>query len=136
MSYFSFTVTTPANTPEARKQQTKLTLSSGVIHQVRIRIPPGHANLAHLQIKHHLHQIVPSNADGDVHGDDDVIEYQEFYELHGTDTVLVAETWNEDETYEHSFLLGFGVLPSWVLLPFRVVNKITGAFKSLIGAEE
>ena len=122
MPFFSFSITTPANTAKKDAQKTQIDLCPGVIHLVRIRIPPGSAGLLHCVVNHHLHQIAPSNADEDFHGDNDPIEYREWYELEGQDTQLLVVTWNEDDTYDHEILVQFGVLPAEVLLPYAVAT--------------
>jgi len=139
MPFFSFSITTLANTAKASAEKTKITLCPGVIHLVRVRIPPGSAGLLHCYINHHLHQIAPANAGEDFHGDNDPIEYREWYELEGQDTELEVVTWNEDDTYEHEVLIQLGVLPAEVLLPYAVataqqsiVDDLKGIWKEIL----
>uniref|UniRef100_A0A6H1ZT46 Uncharacterized protein n=1 Tax=viral metagenome TaxID=1070528 RepID=A0A6H1ZT46_9ZZZZ len=133
MSYYSFSITTPKNTPKTAKQKTGITLGSGVIHNVRVRIPPGSRGLLHCQVNHHLHQIAPTGEEDDFHGDDEDITYKEFYEIRGTDTVFDVLTWNESTKYEHEIILQLGVLPSWVLIPYAIAQTAKNAWDKMVG---
>jgi len=133
MSYYSFSVTTPKNTAKTDKKKTEITLGPGVIHNVRVRIPPGSRGLLHCQVNHHLHQIAPTGEEDDFHGDDEDITYKEFYEIKGTDTVLDVLTWNESTKYEHEIILQFGVLPTWVLIPYAIAQTAKNAWDKMVG---
>lgn len=135
MPFFLKSVTTAANTARADAVVTKLLLAPGVIHRVDVRIPPGCAGLLHCHVNHGIYQISPTR-DGDWHGDDERISYNEHYDLSGGPYEVTIHTWNLDETYEHEIIVGVGVLSSWVLLPLTIANKISNGFKSLIGKEE
>ena len=134
MPYFSFSITTEKGKTEANADRTPLLLSTGVIHHVDVRIPPGSEGLLHCKINHGLYQISPTR-DGDWHGDDERVSYTEHYDLGGGPLELTAFTWNDDELFDHEIILGFGVLPRWVLLPFTIVNKVKNAVQALIGME-
>lgn len=124
MPFFSFSISTSKDTAKTAKKKTVMTLSPGVIHRVRVRIPPGSQGLLHCYVNHHLHQIIPSNAGENFFGDDEIIEYNEFYELKGLDTKIDAYTWNEDTVHAHQIILQFGVLPKWVLLPQLMAERV------------
>jgi len=68
-------------------------------------------------VNHHLHQIAPTGEEDDFHGDDENIDYREFYPLRGLDTQLDVYTWNTSTDHDHEVILMFGVLPEWVLIP-------------------
>lgn len=131
--YFSFSIVTPANTAATDKKETLLPLRPGVIHRVRIRVPPGHKGLAHLHINHMLKQLYPLNTGEDVHGDDDLVDFKDFYEIYPGFEEFKAFTWNEDDTYEHEFIIGIGILPKWVLIPWKILEKAKEAWNNLVG---
>lgn len=133
MAFFSFSIVTDANTAATAMKHTVITLSPGVIHRVRVRIPPGQKGVCHCFINHHLHQLWPVNAGEDFHGDDESIDFQEFYEMGGLDTKLDVYTWNTSENYEHEMILQFGILPRYIVAPFLVAQKIKKAFEGLLG---
>lgn len=110
MSFYSFSITTPANTAVTSKQKTTLKLEVGIIHKVQIRIPAGQQGLCHCYIQQGLHQIAPKNPGGDFHGDDEKIEYSEYYELKRGLTDLVVFTWNTDDTYAREIIVSLGIL--------------------------
>jgi len=135
MGYFSFTITTPKNTSKSHKQTTRIKLSVGVIHTVRVSIPGGQKGVNHTQILHNKTHIAPSNSAEDFHGDGEEINYKEYHALGVNDTVLNVLTWNVSTKYEHVVIISFGLLPKWLVTPLRVIDKITEAISGLIGKE-
>lgn len=117
MPFFSFTIETEKNTPASNPKKTSVRVSAGVLHRVVIRVPPGPRGTLSFFVAHHLHQIIPTSSGEVVSGDDMNIDYDEFYPLFGTDTLLDVYSWNVSTLYDHSFILMFGILPEWVLLP-------------------
>lgn len=133
MSFFFFSFTIPANTPREQPHTQEIELTPGVIHRVIIIIPPGHAGLAHLQIKQGAHQVYPTNPDGDFHGDGNQIDFRDWYELEGAPYSMRLEGWNTDDTFEHKFLIGLGILPKWILLPQLFARKVSRLIDRLRG---
>ena len=131
MAHYSFSITAPANTDEDSQTEVELLMSKGVIHDVEITIPHGHAGLAHLKIFHHEVQLYPLSRNNDYHGDGMAIKFKDFYELKNEPYSLIARAYNTDELYDHEFIISIGVLPKWVVLPqlftqgvSSVINKI------------
>lgn len=131
--YFSFSITTPANTAESDKKKTKLKLSAGIIHQVHIANHRGNRGTLHLQIFQGGHQVYPLNSDGDFHGDGVNITFKDFFELKRGLNILTAKTWNDSTSYPHECICEFGILPRWVLLPFAIAEKVKSGIETLIG---
>jgi len=122
MTFFSFTVTVPKNTPKSAPVEQELPLTPGIVHRVRIRFPPGSKGKLHLKIMHGAHQFAPTNRDGDFIGNDEWIEWKEWYELVEHDTLMRAVAWNESTAYAHSVIVQLAVLPAEILNPM-----LTGA---------
>lgn len=133
--YFSFSIVTPANIPKRESKITYIPLRPGVIHIVSIQIPPGHRGLAHLKITHMLKQLYPLNSNEDIHGDGVKLEFKEFYELFPHFEDLKAHTWNEDEENTHEFIIGIGILPRKLLLPFEAPAFTEKLYEGMIGTE-
>jgi len=103
---FSFKVQAPANTPSTAPQWQRLPLDAGVIRKVVIQIPHGHAGLAHLRVFRGSSQVIPANEDEDLSGDGLILEFdEEWIPLLQPPYELLAEAWNEDDTYDHTFYL-------------------------------
>lgn len=103
-------ITTPANTPEADKQRTNLKLTAGTIHQIDILFPPGPSGLLHVQINRGLSQIWPSNPDESFAADNNVISFNENYEILQEPVQIEVYTWNLDDTYDHQVIVRIGLL--------------------------
>lgn len=103
--HFFFNVTIPKDTLETDKYRKTLILSYGVITKIRIDIPAGHKGLAHLQLLYHEFQVYPLSRGEDYHGDNMYIECEDDFPIMTDPLKIIAEGWNEDDTYEHSFLV-------------------------------
>jgi len=107
-------VVIPPRTPREAPIRERVRAPAGVIRKVWVLIPHGHRALAHLVVKHGETQVIPY--EGDVHGDGEQLVFDEVYELR-TDDELVLEGWNEDEVYEHRFIVRLLILPRPLAYP-------------------
>lgn len=133
MGYFSFTITTPKNTPKSDKKVTYIKLSVGVIHTLRILIPAGQKGVCHTQILHHKTHIAPTNSSEDFSGDDTAINYKDYHFLGVNDTTLKVLTWNVSTKYSHVVIISFGVLPKWMITPLKMIDNVSETFSRIIG---
>jgi hypothetical protein len=108
---FTFTVSAPANTPETAPVKETLRLKSGMITKISVKIPSGHAGLAHLGIFDGETMIMPWGEDQWIQGDDEEIVWEPDYILPSEPAVLEARAWNEDDTYTHEFPIRVWVEP-------------------------
>lgn len=129
---YSFTISTPANTPEISKQKTVLKLCRGIIHKIYIIFPPGPQSLLHLQICRANHPIFPTNAEENFALDSAIIESPEHFELDQPPYELSAYTWNTDDTFSHSVIALIGILEKKYIVP--VLPTWIDRLKFLIGA--
>lgn len=133
--FYDFTITIPANTPEASPVSQELQLSAGILHYVEIEFPSGCQGLAHMQIKQPQASFLPTNPDGDFASDNYVIPIQEHFEIVSTVTRLMAVAWNEDDTYAHTISIRIGVLPTAAAQPSTTTNSILSKLLSALGVK-
>jgi len=129
---FEAEFTIPANTAQTSPAYQVMKVSRGVITRVMVRPRPGHAALAHLQIRYHEHQLYPTNPDGDFHGDQHIIEWDEYKELTAAPFDLRLVGWNTDDTYEHTFDVGVAILEKNYTLPQLLIQGLRGLFSIFI----
>lgn len=111
MSFYSLVFTVPKNTAEEEPYEQKLPCTGGVLHQVSILIPAGHAGLTGIAIDEGLHQVAPSNQNEWFKGDDVHYLYPEYHELPPDTRELTLRGFNLDTLYDHSFVIGVGIMP-------------------------
>ncbi|MCK9598669.1 MAG: hypothetical protein M0R06_06485 [Sphaerochaeta sp.] len=129
--FYTYEITVPANTAKRSPREDVVKLTAGVITRVSYRPRPGHAALCHCQVLYHEHQITPTNPDGELHGDTFPIESDEFLELDSIPYDLKIVSWNDDDTYDHTFDISFTVLPRaavFVLALVDFINNLAGIF--------
>jgi len=132
MSYFSFSCVVPKDTPKYSPYSKELPLTDGVIHVVRIYIPPGSHGLVHGVILKGLHQVFPTEPSEDFHGDDREPTWKEAYQIPGPPYTLSFKGWNLSTKHDHEMVVEFGVLPYDVVHPEeKMVEVLTELMKWL-----
>ena len=130
--FYLKTITVPKNTPINNPYKETLLAVKGVIHRVIIVIPPGHLGLTGLRILHESTTIAPSNPDGWFRGDDVRIDYNERYEIKSSPALIEFQAYNLDQTFDHEFVVGIGILPKEYLPEKKAKGKIIEKIKSLL----
>jgi len=123
--FYDFTLTVPANTDYTTPIERRMRLTKGVIHRVEVDFPVGTRALVHVQIFRGGHQIFPTNPDGDMKTDGQVIAWDEHEELDDEPLELVAKGWSTANTYDYDIAIRIGLLSKEVIYPF------TGLFGTL-----
>jgi len=107
---YEFNIAVAANTTEASKTKTILTLHPGKITRVQVRFEDGAANLAHVQICRALNQVYPRNPDSDFNANNETISFDDDKFLADLPYELEAYTWNDDDTFPHTVTVRFSIL--------------------------
>lgn len=106
---YAFRLTIPANTLETAPSRETVRLTHGIIHRLEIEFPAGCAGLAHCKILRGLHQVWPTNPDGDFASDDHAIAFDTDYPLTDLPTDLILVGWNVDDTFPHTLTFRIGM---------------------------
>jgi len=133
MPIYTAVLTIPANTPKDDPRKTQVELKRAVLTEISIRIPAGHHALTGIRILYGDLQLFPEEVGTWLQGDDEVIDWQEYFELPDDPTRLRIEGYNEDDTYEHSFYLRFATLPKRVAAPWLAIARFVKLFSRLVG---
>ena len=117
----------PANTPASLPLTATMQLSSGTITLVAIQFPSGVNALAHLQIWNGLHQLFPTNQNGDFATGAETIVWDEDEVIDQPPFQLTLIGWNLDTVYDHTITtrIAMAVLPV-VVNPQPQINLLLG----------
>ncbi len=115
--WYEVEVTCPANSQGIIDVETRIAVTHGVITHVSYRPRPGHNGLCHTRMFYHDLQIWPVDRGQDLHGDTFPIERGGYCEIFSEPYEVVLRSYNEDDTYQHTFDLGFALLPEQVAAP-------------------
>lgn len=99
---YEFSVTSPKNTPAADPTIVDAGLVAGLVTRVEVQFPSGCAGLVHASIRDALHQVWPTNPDGDFTADSETIAWDEQYEMPKEPYHFQLVVWNEDDTFPHT----------------------------------
>jgi hypothetical protein len=109
--HFVFGITTPASTSYASRKKTVLPMARGKITRLDLQFPPGVQALAHIVLTRGLHQLFPTNPEGDYASSAETIWWPENEDLAQPPFQLEAYTWNLDTTYPHTITVRITLEP-------------------------
>ena len=92
----------PALTPESEPVSAVVKVVPGIITEVELLFPAGHAGLTHVAIFYHERQIFPTSPEQSFCGDDHLITFNEQFAIIELPYELVVYGWNDDELYSHT----------------------------------
>ena len=128
MAIYSYKITTAASS----EKETEIELEGDFISYVNIRFPPGPSGLLKLAIFYGIKQIFPYDEGTWFQGDDEVIEWQEYWKLPESPCKLKIKTVNEDDTYEHTVYVRIAVMKREESLAYQIASAIAGKIKSAL----
>jgi len=111
MPTYVATITVPPTTPADKPVVEEISMRKGLLHRISIQIPPGHHALAGLRLCYGEMQLFPTEPGTWLRGDDVNLEFEERWMLPEDPTTIRIEGMNQDDTYEHSFIVRLCVLP-------------------------
>ena len=118
--FYAFPIAVVAANTSANKKEISMPISSGVIHQVDILFPDTCDHNIRVQIFDGDFQLWPSNRNGTIRGDAEIVSFRDFYEVGTSRNVLKASAWWEDTETAVTVFVQIGVLPKAVLQPFSL----------------
>lgn len=108
--YYNFAITVPAGTAQASPKTETLELTKGIIHRVEVEFHAGCKGYVSCRLKHHLHQLYPTNPQGVFSTDNYAIPIDDYFELKAEPYSLKFEGWSPNATYDHEIIIRVGVL--------------------------
>jgi len=117
--------------PPSETKWFELTVEGDVLDLVRIRFPPGPAALLKVAIFYGNEQLFPAEEGTYFLGDNEVIEWSEFWPLPEAKTRLRIKAVNEDDTYEHSFYLVINTKYNHELAEERLARRLASLIRPL-----
>jgi len=128
MPIYTALLTIPPNTSKDNPKEAKITLEGDILTEVTIVIPPGHAGLTGIALFYGIEQIAPLPSGEWLIGDNQVIPWVERWEIPEGKAEITLRGYNEDDTYEHSFICRLEVEPREVV---EVQQQILEEIKAL-----
>lgn len=117
--------------PAAQEKLFELTVEGDILDMVRIRFPPGPAALLKITIFYGNEQLFPAEEGTYFVGDNEIIEWSEYYPLPEHPTRLRIRAVNEDDTYEHSFYLVLNTKYRQELAEERLARRLASLIRPL-----
>jgi len=122
--FYSWPITVAAGNTADKKQEIRMPMAAGVIHQVDILFPDDCDHNIRVQVFDANFQIWPSNRGATIRGDATVISFRDFYDMKASRNILTGFAWWEDTQTEQTIWIQIGVLPRAVLQPFSLAELL------------
>jgi len=126
-------LTIPANTAEAAPHEEDLKLTDGVITRVEVEFPAGCAGLAHTYARQAIHQVFPTNPDGDLCSDNYVAAWMDYEDLDTDPRILTIGGWNLDDTYDHTITWRIELTPREIAERMKTQQGMLAGIGRLLG---
>lgn len=107
---YSTTITTTASTDESTKTRTVLKVTKGLVYFLEIMFPPGSGGLLKLRILDGAFYLWPTTPGETFYGNNITYRYDDLYLKQTEPFQFVIETWNLDDTYDHTVLIHVGMV--------------------------
>lgn len=129
---YEYDLVVPANTLAASPASLEMPLSRGIITKIEAQFPAGCQGVVLVVVRRALHQVWPTNPDGQLKANAYVISTPEHYELLESPYQLQAYGWSPGTTYSHTITLRFTVLLPEVLRPVTRSDSIIERLGALV----
>lgn len=124
-----------ANTTENTAEETRLTITKGVIMEWDIGGFDEGADLLHLKIFHGGQQLVPFNREANVWPSLMKRPFMEYFSVTAEPFELMFLAWNEDDSYSHEYWVHVTVVPPIIAALGAVSRGIASKIRAFFGGE-
>jgi len=122
--------------PAGEKKTFILDIEGHYITYVNLRFPPGPCGLVHVQFFYGFKQIFPHREESYFAGDNEIIEWQEFWRLPEYKSRLKIYAINNDTVHEHSFYVRLVTKIEREMLEVRLGTRLIQAIRRIFGLIE
>jgi len=137
MPIFTTTIKVPKNTPKTSPKEFILTIEGDVLQECHIVIPPGHVALTGIAGFYGIEQLFPLPSGEWISGDDERISFPMLWEIPFAKATILLKGYNEDDTYDHSFIVRFIVTSfeeaRWHKLLLQEIIGLRQEIRAMIG---
>lgn len=123
---FEYDLTIPANTSVAVPAKGEMKVARGIIHKVEVTFPAGCNRAVLVTIRRALHQVWPTNPDGQLKANNYTISFPVWYEIDQPPYEMQVYGWSPGTTYPHVITVRLGISSREVLDPGSSERGILG----------
>jgi len=123
----------PTGTTMQSPDWQKLKITQGTIRGWLLFMPVEAANLLHIQVRYHGHQILPINENESLYGGGYFFNIAENVEINDAPFELDIFAWNSDTTYTHEYNLHVNILREEAAMPGEEMATLWERLKGWVG---
>lgn len=123
--FYVWDITIPADTSEDNAKTQNLPISIGVITRISIKFARGCHGMVGVRLNRFLFQLVPLSAGEWVTGDNEAVDFQEYFEIKEVPPVLVFKGCSPGTSYAHTVTVRISLLPKRVASMIPIIELLT-----------
>jgi len=129
---YSIPLIVPANTPTNRPVQADVEIYEDVITLIRVRFPPGPSCMVRTALFYGQSQIFPQPPETYIVGDDETVEWHEYFLLPSTPCRLTIRAWSPGTMYDHMIFWYIVALPIEVVRWWDSIDKFISVLSRIM----
>jgi hypothetical protein len=137
---YTKTITRAAGGSAGSPVQDKMTVTLGLIYQFELYLPPGSSGLLGVMVKDGGYQVWPSEPGEWFFGNDNLIAFPDRYYISSPAHVLDVLSYNEDDTFPHTFQVRIGQVSDPALIsgfmPGVSMDRLSSVLSDLLAAQD
>lgn len=130
---FAWDITIAADTVVTAAKEQNLKLSKGVIVKISVKYPSGCHGLVKMRLQHRRFQIVPLTSGEWLTGDDEAVDFLEYYELSHAPYELKFIGVSSGTTFPHTLAIRIVVLPKKIASFYPLVQTLQRVLERIFG---
>lgn len=123
--FYAWDITIPKDTSKAEPVSQDLPIATGIITRISVKFARGCHGLVGVRLNWQLFQLVPLSAGEWMTGDDEAVDFQEFFEVKEPNPILVFKGCSPGTSYSHSVTVRITVLPKRIASMIPVIQLLT-----------
>ena len=135
MTLYIVDVTVPANTPQSSPIEKTVKIEEEVVVHVEVMFPAGCRGMVYTAAYYGEEQLFPRPHGSYLHGNDETIKWEEYYQLPETPCTLTIKAWSPGTSYDHTIIWRINALPKWIAFWWiniaKMLNLISRVFTFL-----
>jgi len=132
MTLYIVDMIVPERTPQDNPLEKTITIEEEVIVSVACFFPAGCRGRVYTAIYYGEEQIFPRPFGEYLHGDNETIAWQEYYELPESPCTLTIRAWSPTAQYSHAITWRINALPKNIAMWWGVIGKFVEALNSFL----
>lgn len=125
-------ITSTKDKSEAEATNDIIHVTWGLVYFIEVYFPPGSGGLLHMRLLDGSYCMFPATPGQSFIGNNTIFRYDDLYLKEAEPFQFVVQHWNEDDTYDHKFMVNIGMVSQEVYRARFMPTVANEHFKRMI----